>query len=351
MPIPERARPATLRYRYRPHGYANLTTTPHRSARASRDSKLFGLEFSAALASDIAAAAGLELHQCEERAFEGGEYKTRPLTDVRDCDVFVIASLNGDSLGSANDKLCRLLFFVGALKDAGAATVTACVPFLCYSRKDRKTHANDPVTTRYVAAVFEAVGLDRMIVVDVHNEAAFDNAFRCETVRIEGADIFSNVLRESVDPQRCVVASPDIGGIKRAQRLHDTLTAVFAHDIGFAFMEKRRIGGDVMGDVFVGDVRDRDVVIYDDMIVSGTTIARAARAAREAGARKIVVAATHAAFTDDAAQLFAQGGPDLVLVSDSIALDDTLVAAYGPALKICSSAGVIGEAIRNMLKR
>ncbi len=325
-----------------------MTIRSHRTARALRigASKIFGLDFSVALAERVAAAAGFELSACEERTYEGGEHKTRPLSEVRGCDVFVVASLNGDTQLSANDKLTRLLFFVGALKDAGAATVTACVPYLCYSRKDRKTLPDDPVATRYVAMLFEAVGLDRMVVIDIHNEAAFDNAFRCETLRIEGIDIFSPVLRDTVEPQRCVIASPDIGGIKRAQRLHTALSEVFAHDIGFAFMEKRRIGAEITGDVFVGDVRDRDVVLYDDMIVSGTTIARAARAARDAGARKVIVAATHAAFTDEAMQLFQVGGPDLVLVSDSIELHDALAAKCGPALRVCSSAAVLGATIR-----
>lgn len=99
---------------------------------------------------------GVSLAEHEERDFEWGQHKTRPLESVRDRDVFVVQSLHGDFERSVNDKLCRLLFFLGALRDAGAGRVTAVVPFLCYSRKDRKTKARDPVTTRYVAALFEA---------------------------------------------------------------------------------------------------------------------------------------------------------------------------------------------------
>ena len=97
----------------------------------------------------------------EERGFEDGEHKIRPLIEVRRRDVFVIHSLYGDAEQSPNDKLCRLLFFIGALKDAGAERVTAVVPYLCYARKDRRTQSRDPVTTKYVARLFEACGANQ----------------------------------------------------------------------------------------------------------------------------------------------------------------------------------------------
>jgi ribose-phosphate pyrophosphokinase len=317
-------------------------TTPPLSAAV----RVFAPAFSAALGERVAQALGIELHASEEREFEGGEHKMRPVDEVRGCEVFVIASLNGDERSSANDKLCRVLFFIGALKDAGAASVTACIPYLCYARKDRRTKANDPVTVRYVATLFEAVGTDRVVVVDVHNEAAFDNAFRCNTVRIESTEIFEAALAETVDRSRCVVISPDIGGVKRAQRLRESLSAAFEHEVGFAFMEKRRLDGVLSGDAFIGDVDGRDVVIYDDMIVSGSTITRATQAARTAGARKVIVAAAHAAFTSEAMQLFGRGGPDQVFVSDSIALYGAFAAQ--PTLRVCSSASVLARTIRKL---
>lgn len=306
--------------------------------------RLFAPAFGAALGARVAEVLGIRLGSIEERDFDGGEQKMRPLEDVGGCDVFVVASLDGDATLSANDKLCRLLFFIGALKDAGAARVTACVPYLCYARKDRRTNPGDPITTRYVAAMFEAVGTDCVVTIDVHNEAAFDNAFRCRTVRIESAELFAAALIDAVDTERCVVVSPDIGGVKRAQRLREALAHSFEHEVGFAFMEKRRVGGVVSGDALIGEVTGRDLVILDDMIVSGGTIARATRAARAAGARKIVVAAAHGAFTEQARQLFEDGGPDLVMVSDSIRLPDSL--RNQAKLRVCSSAASLAAAIR-----
>lgn len=312
---------------------------------ASGRLRIFAPRTSAALGTEIAKLLGIELARSEEREFEGGEHKMRSLENVCGRDVVVVDSLNGVDDMSANDKLCRLLFFIGSLKDAGAASVTACVPYLCYARKDRRTQPHDPITTRYVAAMFEAVGTDRVIGLDVHNEAAFDNAFRCKTIRTEGHEVFMPHLSKPIDLSRCVVASPDIGGVKRAQRLQEAISIEFKRDIGFAFMEKRRARGVIAGDAFVGLVDGADVLLYDDMIVSGGTILKATQAARAAGAKKVVVAATHAAFTDDALKLFAADGPDLVLVSDSIALSGSVIEKASSRLQICSSAPALAKAI------
>ena len=125
-----------------------------------REISLFALEGSREFGGRVADHLGLALADHEERVFEDGEHKARPLTSVRGRDVFVIHSLYGDAEQSGNDKLCKLLFFIGALRDASAARVTAVVPYLAYARKDRKTQSRDPVTTRYVAALFEAVGVE-----------------------------------------------------------------------------------------------------------------------------------------------------------------------------------------------
>ena len=110
--------------------------------------RLFALSESRDLGEKIASTLGMSLAQHEERDFEDGEHKIRPLESVRNSDVFVVQSLYSEAGMSVNDKLCRLLFFIGALKDASAANVTAVLPYLCYARKDRKTKSRDPVTTR-----------------------------------------------------------------------------------------------------------------------------------------------------------------------------------------------------------
>lgn len=272
----------------------------------------------------------------------------RPLVDVQGKDAFIVQGLCGDERASANDRLCRLLFFIGALKDAGARRVTAAVPYLAYARKDRRTQPYDPVTTRYIARMFEAAGVDCVIVLDVHNEAAFDNAFRCQTARIEAADTFAEAIAPTCAQRPLVVASPDVGGVKRAQRLQQALTRRLGRPTGFAFVEKHRAGGVVSGDTLVGSVEGSELLIYDDMIVSGTTIARAARAARRAGAVAIHVAAPHAAFRPQAAELFQESLIDSVLVSDSIPLPAAFAALPGDRLRICSVAPLFARTIADL---
>ena len=156
-----------------------------------RPLSLFGLEGSRELAERVARRLEVALALHEERNFEDGEHKTRPLQEVRGHDVFVLHCLHGDDSESGNDKLCRLLFFCGALKDAGAACVTA-VDSLSLLRAQGPAHeAADPIITRYIAAMFEAVRIDQVIAVEVHNVAAFENAFRCPTWHIETAPLFA----------------------------------------------------------------------------------------------------------------------------------------------------------------
>ncbi len=203
---------------------------------------LFALQATSALGAAVAAALDQNLAAHEEREFEDGEHKTRPLETVRGADVYVLHSLNGETDQNANDKLCRLLFFIGALEDAGAARVTALAPYLCYSRKDRRTKPNDPVTTRYVAALFEAVGTDAVVTLDVHNPAAFENAFRCPTVALTAAPLFVDYAKALGDERLCVV-SPDTGGAKRADLFHEALEAALGRPVGKAFADKRRSAG------------------------------------------------------------------------------------------------------------
>lgn len=315
---------------------------------ASPQPLVFASAQSGAFASSVARELGMPLAACEEREFEDGEHKMRPLAEVRGRSTFIIQSLHGDAGASVNDRLCRLLFFAGALKDAGAAHVTACFPYLAYARKDRRTQPRDPVTTRYVARLCEASGIDRVVVLDVHNEAAFDNAFRCETVRVDAIDLFASALGLARDSTGLVIASPDPGGIKRAERFRYLLNARFGVDAGFAFMEKVRRAGVLSGEHLVGDVAGSDLVIVDDLIASGATVLRAVQAARRGGARRIRVVATHAPLTAAAVQMFGAGGPDQVFVTDSVPLRAASSALLQDRLSVCSAAPLFAQLIQRL---
>ncbi len=202
--------------------------------------------------------------------------------------------------------------------------------------------------TRYVAQLFEAMGVDCVVALDIHNEAAFDNAFRCQAVRLEAGEMFAASLASEIGTAEVVVASPDIGGVKRAQLFREGLARKLGHEVGFAFLEKRRSGGVVSGDMLVGDVQNRTLVLYDDLIASGTTILRASKVARRAGASRIYVAAPHAAFLPEATQLFASQDIHAVLVSDSIPLAASFANVPSERLRVCSVAPLVAAMIQRL---
>ncbi len=283
------------------------------------DGLLFATENSSQLGGTVARHLGVELAAHEEREFENGEHKSRSLVNVRGTDVFVVSTLAGDGMQSANDKLCRLLFFIGALKDASARSATAVVPYLCYSRKDRQTKARDPVTTRYVAQLFEAVGTDRLLTLDVHNLAAFQNAARCSTDHLEATQLFVDHFRHVLGDEAAVVVSPDIGGVKRAERVRSRLEAVLGRPVELAFTGKHRSRGVVSGpDHVLGDVAGRVAVVVDDIISSGGTMRRVADMLHRQGAAEVHLAATHALFTAGAESLFSSDAITSVVVTDSV---------------------------------
>jgi ribose-phosphate pyrophosphokinase len=282
------------------------------------DIALFSLNASRDFGERVSQRLEVPLSEHEEREFEDGEHKSRPLVNVRGRDVFVIQSLHGDSDQSPNDKLCRLLFFIGALKDASADRVTAVIPYLAYARKDRKTKSRDPVTMKYVAALLESVGTDRVVTLDVHNLAAYQNAFRCGTDHLEAKNLFAKHFFETLHGQDVVVMSPDVGGVKRAELFREALGERWGRDLPVAFMEKQRSAGVVSGEALIGEVGKRAVIVIDDLISTGTTVARAARACRAAGSGKVYVAASHGLFVRNASDAIAEKAIEKVIVTDTV---------------------------------
>jgi ribose-phosphate pyrophosphokinase len=309
--------------------------------------RLFALKATAQLGAAVAQALAHPLTPHEERSFEDGEHKARPLEGVGDTDCYVIQSLHGGPDESANDKLCRLLFFIGALKDAGAARVTAIAPYLCYARKDRRTKPFDPVTTRYVAAMFEAVGADRVVTLEVHNPAAFENAFRRRAVTLSMAPLLLDVaLRVEVEPL-CVL-SPDPGGAKRAEQFREALEGRIGRPVGKAFADKHRSAGVLSGDLLVGDVRDATVLVVDDLISTGATLVRAARAARQAGARRVIALAAHGLFMPGAEELLADPAIERVVVTDSVPPFRLTSSRLSAKLEVVPCAPLLAAAIARL---
>jgi ribose-phosphate pyrophosphokinase len=282
--------------------------------------RLFALNASSALGLRIAEKLKREPDPHEEREFSYGEHKSRPLVSVNREDVYVVSSLHGDQDLSVNDKICRLLFFIGALKDAGARCVTAVVPYLAYSRKDCRTKSRDPVTTRYFATALQSVGTDRVVTMDIHSIVAFENSFRCPTVNLNTTELFVDYLYRTIGDEADCIVAPDHGAIKASRRFADVYSRVSGRDLSFAVVDKRRSEGRVSGTDLIGTV-GKHALIVDDMIGSGTTLCRATDACLEAGTERVSVCATHGLFQEGAPTLFAQPGIDSITVTDTVAFD------------------------------
>jgi ribose-phosphate pyrophosphokinase len=312
------------------------------------DLVVFALNASKDFGEAVASRLGIPLAAHEERDFEDGEHKARPIDTVRGKDVFVIQSLYADDRRSVNDKLCRFLFFLGAIKDASANRVTAVIPYLCYARKDRQSKPHDPITTRYVAVLFESIGVDHVIVMDVHNIAAFQNAWRIPADHLPARNLFVESIVRLDRPAGLVVVSPDAGAIKRAEEFRQALRAALAGPVQSAFVEKYRSDDLITGSGFAGNVAGKIAIIIDDIISSGTTVARAAQFCRDGGAVAVYAAASHGVFAGKATEVLSSAPLEKIFVTNTVAPLRLTAEFIRDKLVAVDAAPVFAEAIKRI---
>lgn len=313
-----------------------------------RNMLLFALDPDPALGGAIATELDLVPAPFEDRRFPDGEHKLRPLVDPAGADVCVVQSLHGRPGLSPYDALCRLMFFVATLRDHGAVGVTAVVPYLAYARKDRRTKPHDPLGVRHVAQLMEAAGTGRLVVLEVHNLPALENAYRVPLRHVPAHPAFDAVVDESAGAGGVTVVSPDPGGVKRAQVWREALEARLLRPVGFAMVDKRRSAGVVTGgELVAGDVAGTTAFVLDDLIATGGTIRRAALALRRAGAARVVACAAHGLFVEPAADELADPAVSAVVVTDSVPA--FRVPGAGPLaakLRVVPAAPLLADAVR-----
>lgn len=309
---------------------------------------LVSLGCGASQAAQVAAALGIAPTPIEERGFEDGEHKIRPLASVRAGDVYLLQSLHGEPGLSADEKLLRALFLAACLRDHGAARVTLVAPYLAYARKDRRTKPRDPVSLRYLAQLVEAVGITRVVALDLHNPAAFENAFRIETVGLAARGLQVRHLLATLAGQALTVVSPDAGGSKRAEALRAELEAASGRPVPLAIMEKHRSAGVVRGEVFAGEVEGRIALVVDDLVSTGGTMLRCARACSARGAAAVQAVATHGLFTGDAATVVADPQIAGWLLTDSVPPFRLPAELVSSRITLLAIAPLLAEAIRRL---
>lgn len=270
----------------------------------------------------------------------------RPLVDVQGQDVFVHQSLCSTPGDSVHDQLCRLLFFVGALRDGGARRITVVAPYLCYMRKDQTTQPHDPVTTRYMATLFEAMGIDAVIAIDVHNRAAVQNAFRCPTALISALPALVDHVVDALAPEpQITLLSPDIGGTKRVEAVRGHLSQRGIHGIETGFIEKYRRQNVMWGGTVVGPVADRDIVLIDDLVSTGTTLVQAAHACKAQGARRVFAVVTHGVFAPEANETLSDPALHHLVVSDTLSPDRIPGSIRDTKVSVIETAPLLADAI------
>ena len=292
-----------------------------------------------ALADAVAKELGTELVPAETRTFANGEIYARYGDSVRGCDAFVMQSHSAP----INEWLMEQLIMVDALKRASAKRITVVAPFYPYARQDKKGRGREPISARLIADLFKAAGADRIMSVDLH-AAQIQGFFDGPVDHLFAMPVLLEHFQKQLDPDSLTVVSPDMGRVRVADIWSDKLGAPLA------IIHKRRdpkVPNQVSVHEIVGDVEGRVCLLVDDLIDTGRTIAKAAEALKHSGATRVVVAATHAVFSDPAVEVLQSDFIDQVVVTDTLPLEES---KHWDRLTILPIAPLLARAIREVFE-
>ncbi|EFP95798.1 ribose-phosphate pyrophosphokinase [Vibrio caribbeanicus] len=301
------------------------------------DMKLFAGNATPELAQRIADRLYISLGDATVSRFSDGEVAVQINENVRGSDVFIIQS----TCAPTNDNLMELVVMIDAMRRASAGRITAVIPYFGYARQDRRVRsARVPITAKVVADFLSNVGVDRVLTIDLHAEQ-IQGFFDVPVDNIFGTPVLLEDM-ENRGLENPVVVSPDLGGVVRARA-----TAKALGDIDIAIVDKRRPRANVSEVMnLIGDVKDRDCVIVDDMIDTGGTLCKAAEALKERGAKRVFAYATHAVFSGNAAHNIGNSVLDQVIITDSITIPKEIVATG--KVTTLSLSRMLAEAIRRI---
>ncbi len=267
--------------------------------------------------------------------FPDGEKSIKLESDVRGRDCFIVQS----TCHPVDENLVELLIFLDCLRRASAARITAVVPYFGYARQDRKDEGRVPITAKLAANLITAAGADRLLSVDLHANQ-LQGFFDIPVDHLTAEPVIVKYLRTKQIKDLTVVA-PDVGNMKTASRYATALGA------DLATIYKRRINGcEVACGEIIGQVKDRNIVMCDDMITTGGTICGAVDLLRKRGAGRIIAGATHGVLTEQGIERIQKADLDEVIVTDTVPTADK--AERLNHLKILSVADLLGEAIRRI---
>jgi ribose-phosphate pyrophosphokinase len=289
------------------------------------------------LAENIASNVNVKLVQRVLERFPDGELHIELQESVRGHHVYLVQP----TCPPVDEHLFELLLMADACRRAGAIHLTAVIPYFGYARQDRRAHGREPLSAQLIADLLVTSGIQRVVAVDLHSQGV-ESAFAIPVEHVTAIPVLAEAVRSSVQ-RNAVIVSPDLGAVKMTERYAKLL------DLPVAIIHKTRISGaEVSVQRIVGDVRDKEVLIIDDMISTGGTMEKAIQALLEAGCSPsgIKVSATHALLVGAAAERLGKLPIEKTYVSDSVPMSKQVPLP----LQVVSLASLLAETIKRLHK-
>ncbi len=295
-----------------------------------QDVKLFSGTSSKILAESIADYYGYSLGKLDLLKFSDGEMQPVINESVRGMFVFLIQSTY-----SPSENLFELLLMIDAAKRASASYISAVIPYFGYARQDRKDKPRVPISAKLVANLLQAAGADRIMTMDLHADQ-IQGFFDIPLDHLKSEAIFIPYLEEHIH-DKVVFACPDVGGVKRAR----AYSKHFGCDLVICDKYRKK-ANEVEGITVIGDVKDREIILVDDIVDTAGTLGKAAEALMDKGAVSVKAICTHPVLSGRAYEIIEASKISEMIVTDSIPLKK-----QSPKIKVLSSAKLFAKAIRN----
>ena len=299
--------------------------------------KIFTANSNPAFAEKIVNELGLKLGDSEVGKFSDGEIFVNINETVRGSDVFVVQS----TCSPVNDNFMELLIMIDAFKRASAGRITAVIPYFGYARQDRKAKRRDPISAKLCADLITAAGADRVLTMDLH-APQIQGFFNIPLDHLLGQPILSQYYKDMFenDKENTVVVSPDLGSVTRARKFADYI------DVPIAIVDKRRPKANVSEVMnIIGDIKDKNVILVDDMIDTAGTIVNGANALVERGAKKVYACCTHPVLSGPAIERIQNSAISELVVLDTVPLPEEKQI---DKIKVLTASDFFAEAIERI---
>lgn len=303
-----------------------------------KDFLLFAGVSNPVLAKEVAQILGVTLSKVDLTRFADGELRPWIQEDVRDKTVFVLESFSYPM----DEHIIEMSLMGDAIRRGAPKTMVAVIPYLGYSRQDKQHRTGEPVSARVIAKFLEVSRYKEVIVVELHNEAIV-GFFQIPVIHVSTLPLFARKLKQ-LALQNAAIVSPDVGGVKRARNL------AYMLDLPLVVMEKKRFldrHDATESFEIIGDVKDKTVIIIDDVISTGGTIIHSSASLKEAGARTVIVCAAHGIFAGESVMDISMSAVEKIMVTNTISIASEKKPSQ---LELLSIAPLLADAIRTVLR-